>query len=45
MERYLPGLDTSLLTDEQFKRKYSMLIYILKIEGKNLPDIKGPASE
>ena len=40
MQRYLPGFDASQVTDEEFIRKYGMMLYVLECEGKKLPDIK-----
>lgn len=34
LQRYLPGLDVSTLTDAQFARKYAQLNDILKKENK-----------
>lgn len=39
MQRYLPGLDASQLTDDEFFIKYGMMLYILRTEGKKLPNI------
>lgn len=36
LQRYLPGLDVSTLTDQQFARKYAQLKVILEKE-KNKP--------
>jgi len=40
-ERYLPGLSgVSQMSDEDFVRKYKMLLYMLKTEGVDTLKIK-----
>ena len=45
LQRYMPGLATSQLTDELLFKKYRFLMYMLKTEGVDVVKMKSLGSD